>query len=78
MNSHDLKKTGREWSCTLKPSSRKDPDVDKALITARLLQIMRIHSFDLLASIPLGTNGLLGFGSKKEIWMFQKIPRPAT
>ena len=47
------------------------PDVDRSVLSAYILGYFNSVGFKLDGSIPLGKATPLGFGSKKELWIFK-------
>lgn len=47
------------------------PDVDKSVLSAYILGYFNSVGFKLDGSLPLGKTTPLGFGSKKELWIFK-------
>jgi hypothetical protein len=48
--------------------------VDKNLLAAYILGYFNSIGFKLDGTIPMGKAGPLGFGSKKELWIFMGSP----
>lgn len=49
------------------------PDVDRSVLSAFILGYFNSMGFKLDGSIPLGKTTPLGFGSRKELWVFRSM-----
>ncbi|EGN95769.1 hypothetical protein SERLA73DRAFT_59930, partial [Serpula lacrymans var. lacrymans S7.3] len=47
------------------------PELDKNVFASHALQEINMMGFRLVATVPLARSGLLGFGSRKEVWVFR-------
>ncbi|KAF7791889.1 hypothetical protein EIP86_002913 [Pleurotus ostreatoroseus] len=54
-------------------------DIDRTIFHATVLRFFSAYGFKLDGSIPMGKAGPIGFGSRKELWVFRgSRPRPAS
>jgi hypothetical protein len=47
------------------------PDLSKDVFAASALKEISTMGYKLEATVPLARTGMLGFGNKKEIWIFR-------
>ncbi|TFY57379.1 hypothetical protein EVG20_g8575 [Dentipellis fragilis] len=50
------------------------PGMDKNLFLAHILKFINDMAFKLDASVPLARRGILGLGSRREVWIFKGSP----
>ena len=54
-------------------------EIDRTIFHASVLRFFSSYGFKLDGSIPMGKAGPIGFGSRKELWVFRgSRPRPAS
>lgn len=58
---------------SVSPHNLEGPETDRSLCAAYILGFLNSLGFQLDGSVPMGRAGALGFGSKKEIWVFRGV-----
>ncbi|KAH7930946.1 hypothetical protein BV22DRAFT_1027699 [Leucogyrophana mollusca] len=59
------------YTVELKRNALGAPELDKNVFAAHALQEINLMGYRLEATVCLARSGILGFGSKKEIWVFR-------
>ncbi|KAH7883568.1 hypothetical protein F5I97DRAFT_1938284 [Phlebopus sp. FC_14] len=62
---------GDTYTIELKRNAFGASELDKDVFTSHALQEINSMGYKLEATVPLARSGFLGFGSKKEIWVFR-------
>jgi len=59
------------YTVELKRNSLGAPEFDKNVFAAHALQVINSMGYKLDATVPLARSGILGFGGRKEVWVFR-------